>query len=271
MPLTPEDVQNKRFTTVRFKEGYDEEEVDAFLDEVEAELRRLLAEKESGPAPAPAPAAAAEEEPNEAALRTLLLAQRTADDAIAQAKAEADQIVAQAKVRASTIESEARAQHASAVAELERERGGLAAQIEELRAFEQEYRARLKAYLEGQLRDLEFRGLAVPSGPPSVAGVTAAGSPPVPMPAPTAGPSVPVPVPVPMPEPPAADNDPHDPRSAEGEGSAEDGAGAEPPAATTSPFTPAPPPLVEDVDAGSDAPNGPPREPATDEESDNTH
>src|SRR3954468_1333019 len=44
MPLTPEDVQNKRFSTVRFKEGYDEEEVDAFLDEVEAELRRLLGE-----------------------------------------------------------------------------------------------------------------------------------------------------------------------------------------------------------------------------------
>jgi DivIVA domain-containing protein len=41
MPLTPEDVQQKRFSTVRFKEGYDEVEVDAFLDEVTAELRRL--------------------------------------------------------------------------------------------------------------------------------------------------------------------------------------------------------------------------------------
>ena len=45
MPLTPEDVQNKRFTVVRFgKAGYDEEEVDTFLDEIEAEMRRLLAE-----------------------------------------------------------------------------------------------------------------------------------------------------------------------------------------------------------------------------------
>ena len=61
MPLTPEDVQNKRFTTVRFKEGYDEEEVDAFLDEVETELRRLLGENdELRRAPkAAAPAAAA--------------------------------------------------------------------------------------------------------------------------------------------------------------------------------------------------------------------
>src|SRR3954454_10563315 len=63
MPLTPEDVQNKRFTTVRFKEGYDEEEVDGFLDEVEAELRRLLGENDQlrrapKPAAAPAPEAA---------------------------------------------------------------------------------------------------------------------------------------------------------------------------------------------------------------------
>ena len=46
MPLTPEDVHNKQFTTVRLREGYDEEEVDAFLDEVEAELTRLLRENE---------------------------------------------------------------------------------------------------------------------------------------------------------------------------------------------------------------------------------
>ena len=43
MPLGPDDVANKRFSTVRFKEGYDEVEVDAFLDQVVAELRRLNA------------------------------------------------------------------------------------------------------------------------------------------------------------------------------------------------------------------------------------
>src|SRR5688500_10090571 len=41
MPLTPEDVRNKRFTPVRLREGYDMGEVDQFLDEVEAELARL--------------------------------------------------------------------------------------------------------------------------------------------------------------------------------------------------------------------------------------
>ncbi|MDX3762774.1 DivIVA domain-containing protein [Streptomyces sp. AK02-04a] len=44
MPLTPEDVRNKQFTTVRLREGYDEDEVDAFLDKVEVELTRLVRE-----------------------------------------------------------------------------------------------------------------------------------------------------------------------------------------------------------------------------------
>jgi DivIVA domain-containing protein len=65
MPLTPADVRNKQFSTTRLRPGYDEEEVDAFLDEVEAELDRLLQENEElrsklaefmrgGKAPAPA-------------------------------------------------------------------------------------------------------------------------------------------------------------------------------------------------------------------------
>ncbi len=75
MPLTPEDVSNKRFTPVRLREGYDMGEVDQFLDEVESELARLTRENEdlrsklsaaqqAGPAPvqekAPEPAKAPE-------------------------------------------------------------------------------------------------------------------------------------------------------------------------------------------------------------------
>ena len=66
MPLTPEDVSNKRFTPVRLREGYDMGEVDQFLDEVEAELARLTKENDdlrsklsaaqSGGASTPAPA-----------------------------------------------------------------------------------------------------------------------------------------------------------------------------------------------------------------------
>ncbi|MDF7664639.1 DivIVA domain-containing protein [Bifidobacterium sp. ESL0745] len=37
--LTAQQVRNHSFTTVRFKEGYDVEQVDEFLDQVEATLR----------------------------------------------------------------------------------------------------------------------------------------------------------------------------------------------------------------------------------------
>src|SRR3954469_23848103 len=46
MPLTPDEVVNKRFSATKFRQGYDEEEVDEFLDEVVAELRRLTSENE---------------------------------------------------------------------------------------------------------------------------------------------------------------------------------------------------------------------------------
>jgi len=48
MPLTPADIHNMAFKKPPMgKRGYDEEEVDAFLDEVEQELIRLLEENEA--------------------------------------------------------------------------------------------------------------------------------------------------------------------------------------------------------------------------------
>src|SRR5512133_2149206 len=46
MALTPEDVVNKRFQSTKFREGYDQDEVDDSLDEVVVELRRLTQENE---------------------------------------------------------------------------------------------------------------------------------------------------------------------------------------------------------------------------------
>lgn len=46
MTLTPEDVINKRFQPTKFREGYDQDEVDDFLDEIVVELRRLNQENE---------------------------------------------------------------------------------------------------------------------------------------------------------------------------------------------------------------------------------
>ncbi|AZL06131.1 DivIVA domain-containing protein [Brevibacterium aurantiacum] len=46
MALTPEDVVNKRFQHVKFRDGYDQDEVDDFLDEVVVEIRRLYQEND---------------------------------------------------------------------------------------------------------------------------------------------------------------------------------------------------------------------------------
>jgi DivIVA domain-containing protein len=226
MPLTPADVRNKQFSTTRLRPGYDEEEVDAFLDEVEAELDRLIQENEElraklaeclrGKVPAmaapivepkpemthmPEPPKVLEQEPEpvmglgmpaapppppvptpgednmDTAARVLALAQQTADQAIADARREADetlgrarreaedilgkarrqseQIVSEARARAESLERDAQERHRQAMGSLVQQREELERMVDELHGFEREYRSRLKAYLEGQLRELE--------------------------------------------------------------------------------------------------------------------
>src|SRR6476469_9037810 len=46
MALTPEDVLNKTFTQTPFRRGYDEREVDDFLDDIVAEMRRMSKESD---------------------------------------------------------------------------------------------------------------------------------------------------------------------------------------------------------------------------------
>jgi len=212
MPLTPADVRNKQFSTTRLRPGYDEEEVDAFLDEVEAELDRLIQENEElrsklaevlrgggkpavalssplsdprpdtmvpesamgqppvmmerRPEPMPQPRPYHAEESMDTAARVLSLAQQTADQAIADARREADevltkarrqaeQITGDARARAESLERDAQERHRQAMGSLVTQREELERRVDDLRAFEREYRSRLKAYLEGQLRDLE--------------------------------------------------------------------------------------------------------------------
>jgi DivIVA domain-containing protein len=246
MPLTPEDVSNKRFTPVRLREGYDMGEVDQFLDEVEAELARLTRENddlraklsaaqtgavEPTPAPMPEPpapepvAATPEPEPeptpepepepaptaqtpavgamgavaagvqtirvetvgdaSNAAARLLELASRNADQLVEDAKSEADKIVGEARTKAERLEGESksnadkleadargRAQSLDAetaerrtqlFGDLERERDTLSHEVDNLRAFEREYRSRLKTYFSQQLEALETSASADPS------------------------------------------------------------------------------------------------------------
>src|SRR6188474_101556 len=111
MALTPDDVVTKQFQHVRFKEGFDPDEVDDFLDEIVVEWRKTIAENdelkaklaayESGES-APAPAATA---------GIIELAQRLHDEHVAEGLAQRDKLIADAKAQAATIvnESETRA------------------------------------------------------------------------------------------------------------------------------------------------------------------
>jgi DivIVA domain-containing protein len=203
MPLTPEDVRNKVFTAVRLREGYDVNEVDDFLDEVVAELERLLADNDDlrakleaceqrvatapaakapvvapppppapTPTPVPTPPPAPVAAPSgagggaDAAARLLQLAQKTADDLVGdargqaekilgEARAKGDQLVGEARTRAERIDREAQERQRQTIGNLEQQKIELERKVEELRAFEREYRTRLKSYLESQLRQLE--------------------------------------------------------------------------------------------------------------------
>ncbi|BCJ30904.1 DivIVA domain-containing protein [Actinocatenispora sera] len=238
MPLTPADVHNVAFKKPPIgKRGYDEDEVDAFLDEVERELVRLVEDNnelraqverlQHGAAPAPVVAGGAPEhlvaenadlkgqlEQLEAekanaeqavrnaqaeleamhaqggavpavqaaaaggdggeqqALRVLMMAQRTADDHVSDARREADKLLSdarakaedvtqKARTKAESLERDARQRHQEAMGGLEVKRAALQKHIEELKAFERQYRTRLKAYLESQLRDLGARGQGI--------------------------------------------------------------------------------------------------------------
>ena len=181
MPLTPEDVRSRRFKT-SFR-GYDETEVDTFLDEVEVELTRLLGEadtlRQRLEAVQSAPPQPVHSEAEEMLRRTLLLAQRTADETVASAQADAERVTAEARALAAATLQQAEQQAAAAIGDLERRRQALEQHIEGLRAFEREYRTRLKAYLESQLRDLDGRGQPpgdVPA-PPAAAAPQAAEAP----------------------------------------------------------------------------------------------
>jgi DivIVA domain-containing protein len=209
MPLTPADVHNVAFKKPPIgKRGYDEEEVDAFLDEVERELARLIEENNelraqlerggggrapAGPGGDPRLAAeladlksqfervqrekaAAEQaargmqseleqirsqggsqgpgDGEQQALRVLMMAQRTADDHVADARREADKLLSEARTKAEEVtrdsrakadalERDARQRHQEAMGGLDAKRTALQKHIEELKQFEREYRTRL--------------------------------------------------------------------------------------------------------------------------------
>jgi DivIVA domain-containing protein len=227
MPLTPADIHNTAFKKPPIgKRGYDEEEVDAFLDEVEQELIRLLEENAAlhgqlqgggprrvNPAGSPAldaeyaeiaaqldrvqeararaeqnarsvqaqleqarsavPAAPASSE-GDSTSRVLMMAQRTADghlhDArmesealLAAARGKSEQITSDARLKASTLESDARRNHTEAMNSLETKRAALLDEIDRLGQLARSYQAALNSHVALQLEELDS-GPGLPSG-----------------------------------------------------------------------------------------------------------
>jgi DivIVA domain-containing protein len=205
MPLTADDVVQKRFNPTKFREGYDQDEVDDFLDEVVAELRRLNEENEDlrrqlsqcegrvselsrggsvEPAPTSAPtpvpteapaAAAAAPSPAASAAMTdagngdvsgmLALAQRLHDEHVRNGEQERDRLISEAQETATRLVRDAEEKQQQTLGSLEQERSLLERKIDELRGFERDYRTRLKSYLEGLLNDVEGRGSVAGAGP----------------------------------------------------------------------------------------------------------
>lgn len=190
MALSPDDVVTKQFQHVRFKEGFDPDEVDDFLDEIVVEWRKALAEneelkaklaeyeaggapaaapEEAAPAPAAAPAMTGDAPVASAGI--IELAQRLHDEHVAEGRAKHDQLIAEAQTQAAAIISDAETRHREEVTKLERERAGLESRITELRNFERDYRAQLRSYIEGKLRDLETTATASGATPVSAIGL----------------------------------------------------------------------------------------------------
>ena len=196
MPLTPEDVVNKRFQPTKFREGYDQDEVDDFLDEIVVELRRVYQENEdlrrrllaadgriaelqrSGaalpgqlasapPAPVAAPASPFPEAISDPSTldssntnNLLQLARKLHDEHVREGMVKRDELIAEGHATAARLVREAEANQRAELNRLEQEKAVVEHRIQELRSFEREYRLRLKSYIESQLSELDAAGVA---------------------------------------------------------------------------------------------------------------
>lgn len=169
--VDPQDIERVEFRTTRVKEGYDQDEVDNFLDRVadtlrstqaelnkseaaREQLRRRVAELEranDSAATMEIPAIAAA--PSESAARLLDLAQKTADQLIEQAQAQAVQITEAADAtaydirNAATQEADQRRRAAEAAAYQAEEKSKALAELADT----------TRKHLVGQLQDLHNR------------------------------------------------------------------------------------------------------------------
>ncbi len=191
--LTPSDVHHVLFTRAGLgRRGYDEVEVDVFLERVQQELTRLIGEKAdlrdevsrlkaqlasagTGSRAASAVDSVTKEEAQLQAVRLLAAAQQTADTYVADAEKYSQRLTVDAREHSEQMVAEAREAAKRMVAEAERLAGDTAArtiagevvsatgptkqeldqQVAYLKTFGQVVRVQLRAYLEALLRDVE--------------------------------------------------------------------------------------------------------------------
>jgi cell division initiation protein len=158
MDLGARDVHEKQFHDAW--RGYNQEEVDDFLDLVAENIDRLQRENHSLQRRIGELDRTVSQSRNteEMLKKTLLSAQKAANEAIATAKAKAEQLISEAELGARRTGEEAHRRVAELDREHESRRRELSASIQRLEAREAELKARLSAFLEQQRRSLE--GLA---------------------------------------------------------------------------------------------------------------
>lgn len=188
--LSPSDVHHVLFTRAGLgRRGYDEVEVDVFLERVQQELTRLISEKadlrdevarlknqlsQVGAAPG-ADGALSKEEANLQAVRLLAAAQQTADTYVADAEKYSQRLTIDAREHSEEMVEEARRRAQQMVQDAERiardaasrtiegetvattepSKEELDQQVAYLKTFSQVCRVQLRAYLEALLRDVE--------------------------------------------------------------------------------------------------------------------
>lgn len=160
--ITPADINQKQFSTTRIKEGYDQEEVDGFLDLVEVALTKALSERNEWERTAEelrkrldnlsrnedtTPTQVLPLTPVGGAEKILVAAQRTADLVEAEANAEAGRIRAAARAEADNVRNTAESERQRILNQLESERVELEEKIEGLKAKRSNYKTWLRAAL----------------------------------------------------------------------------------------------------------------------------
>jgi cell division initiation protein len=144
MSLTPLDIHNKEFK--RGFRGYDEDEVNEFLDLVIKEFEILIREKKELEEKIAQSSERLGHFTNieESLSKTIIVAQETADEVKSNAKKEAQLIVKEAEKNADRIINEALAKSRN-----------ISMDVEELKKQASIYRARFRTLLEAQLEMLQ--------------------------------------------------------------------------------------------------------------------